>query len=64
MTYLMKKLYLVHGWGGSDSDLGWWGWVKKKQRKSYKVISFDMPNADEPKIEEWVGYLEEEGKRN
>jgi uncharacterized protein len=59
----MKKLYLVHGWGGSDTNEGWWGWVKREaKRRGYNVISFDMPNPDEPMIEEWVGFLQDNVK--
>lgn len=59
----MKKVYLVHGWGGSDSSEGWFGWLKKKlKEKGVKVMSFNMPNTDKPKIEEWVGFLEKNVK--
>jgi len=59
----MKKIYLIHGWGGSDSSEGWFGWLKKKAKeKGFEVISFNMPNTDEPKIEEWVGFLKENVK--
>ncbi|MFA5952981.1 MAG: alpha/beta fold hydrolase [Candidatus Pacearchaeota archaeon] len=56
---MKKTIYLVHGWGGSDSNEGWFGWLKKElPKKGFEVVSFNMPNSDEPKIEEWVGYLE------
>lgn len=59
----MKEIYLVHGWGGSDSSEGWFGWLKEKSReKNIEVISFNMPNTDKPKIEEWVGFLKEHVK--
>jgi hypothetical protein len=59
----MKKLYLVHGWGGSDSSEGWFGWLKEEGKKrGFEVISFNMPNTDEPKIDEWVGFLKENVK--
>ena len=52
-----KKLYLIHGWGGS-SEGGWFDSLKKElSKKGFVVVAFDMPNTDEPKIEEWVGYL-------
>lgn len=60
----MKKVYLIHGWGGSDSNEGWFGWLKEKlKEKGIKIISFNMPNTDEPKIEEWVGFLEKNVKK-
>lgn len=55
----MKNVYLIHGWGG-NSEGGWFDWLKEElPKKGFKVYAFDMPNTDEPKIEEWVGYLEE-----
>ncbi len=57
---MKKKIYLVHGWGGSDSSEEWFGWIKEKFKKlGIEFISFNMPNTDEPKIEEWVGFLKE-----
>ena len=55
----MKKIYLIHGWGG-DSSGGWFDWLKKELKaKDHQVKAFDMPNTDKPKIEEWIGYLRE-----
>jgi uncharacterized protein len=55
----MKTAYLIHGWGGTGSG-GWFDWLKKElPKKDFSVISFDMPNTENPKIEEWVKYLEE-----
>ena len=56
---MVKKVYLVHGWGGTGSG-GWFDWLKRElPKKGFEVESFDMPETDEPKIESWVGYLEE-----
>lgn len=54
----MKKIYLIHGWGGTGTG-GWFDWIKKEMKDKAEVHSFDMPNTEEPKIEDWVGYLEE-----
>ncbi len=55
----MKKVYLIHGWGGTGSG-GWFDWLKLElPRKGFQVESFDMPNTEHPKIEEWIKYLEE-----
>ena len=57
---MTKKIYLVHGWGGSSSGVDWFNWLKDElSKKGHEVIAFDMPNAEYPKIEEWVKYLEE-----
>lgn len=55
----MKKVFLIHGWGGTGSG-GWFDWLKVElPKKGFEVESFDMPNTEHPKIELWVGYLEE-----
>ena len=54
-----KKVYLIHRWGG-DSESDWYGWAKKElEKKGIPVGVFDMPDTDNPKIEKWVKYLEE-----
>jgi len=56
----MKKVYLIHGWGGTNSSEGWFGWLKQTlKEKGFEVIGFNMPNTDEPVIEEWIGFLKE-----
>jgi uncharacterized protein len=53
------KVFLIHGWGGTGSG-GWFDWLRYElSKKGFEVESFDMPNTEEPKIEEWVGYLQE-----
>jgi hypothetical protein len=55
----MKKVYLIHGWGGS-SEGGWFDWLKTElPKKGYEVIAFDMPDTENPRIETWVKYLEQ-----
>ena len=56
---MTKKVFLIHGWGGS-SEGGWFDWLKQELlKKGFEVKSFDMPNTWKPKIEDWVSYLEE-----
>ena len=53
----MKKIYLVHCWDETSSD-GWYPWLEEKTNdQNIKLIKFDMPNTANPKIEEWVDYL-------
>ena len=53
----MKKIYLVHCWDGTSSD-GWYPWLEEKiNDKKIKLFKFDMPNTANPKIDEWVDYL-------
>lgn len=55
----MKKVFLIHGWGGTGSG-GWFDWLKQElPKKGFEVESFDMPETENPKIENWVGFLEE-----
>jgi hypothetical protein len=59
---MKKKIYMIHGWGGSSKD-NWFPWLKKElEKKNVDVEVFDMPNSKRPKIEEWVKYLEENVK--
>lgn len=53
----MKKVFIIHGWGGSPkNDL--FLWMKKEmESKGFKVEIPSMPNTNEPKIKEWVEHL-------
>ena len=52
-----KRVILVHGWGG-DSLSDWIPWLKEElENRNFDVISPDMPNTENPKIEEWVNHL-------
>ncbi|MEK6817169.1 MAG: alpha/beta fold hydrolase, partial [Nanoarchaeota archaeon] len=56
---MTKKVYLIHGWG-FNPEMNWYPWLKKElEKKGFEVKTFDMPNTDNPKIEKWVKYLEE-----
>ena len=53
----MKRVYLVHGWEASSKS-DFFPWLKKELEKK-KVWNYfpDMPNTEEPKIGEWIGFL-------
>lgn len=54
----MKKIYLVHCWGGTSND-GWYPWIDKcLSDTNTKVIRFDMPNTSSPVIKEWLDKLD------
>ena len=54
----MTKIYLIHGWGGSPTSEGWFGWlIDKCRNREIELIIPEMPNTNYPKIEEWVGKL-------
>jgi len=53
----MKRVFIIHGWGGSP-DCGWLKWLNEElSKKGFKVYSPDMPDKEFPKIKRWVGYL-------
>jgi predicted alpha/beta hydrolase family esterase len=55
----MKKVYLIHGWGGSPSSEGWFGWlIRECEKRNIEIKIPEMPNTNEPKIEEWLELLE------
>ncbi len=55
----MKKVYIIHGLGGSSKE-PMLDWIKLElEKKGYDVKSFNMPNSEHPKIENWVKYLED-----
>ena len=53
----MKNCIIIH-WTGSDSNSFWHPWLKKELEKSwYEVWLPDMPNADSPRIDEWLSFI-------
>ena len=55
----MKKVYIIHGWGGYSEE-GWFPWLKKElEAKGFEATVFEMPESQIPKIETWVKYLED-----
>jgi len=52
-----KKVYIIHGWGGSpDSD--WYSWLARElKNKGFRVIVPEMPETDNPQIKKWVSHL-------
>lgn len=56
----MNKIYILHCWEGTKDD-GWYPWLDKKiSNENNKVIRFNMPNTENPKIEEWVSELDKQ----
>ena len=54
----MKKVFIVHGWDSSP-DEPLLKWLKKElEKKNFSVTAFKMPNPSEPKIDEWVSFLQ------
>ena len=54
----MNKIYIVHCWEGTKED-GWYPWLDKElSNENTTVYRFNMPNTANPKIEEWVSFLD------
>lgn len=52
-----KRVFLVHGWEGRP-DNHWFPWlVWELKARGYDVYAITMPNADNPKVDEWVGAI-------
>jgi predicted alpha/beta hydrolase family esterase len=57
---MVRRVFIVHGWGGRP-DKGWLKWLAEKlKEKGYKVFSLKMPNPGYPKIKEWVYFLKKQ----
>lgn len=56
----MNKIYIVHCWDGSKED-GWYPWLDKELSNDKNIVyRFDMPDTENPKINEWVNFLDEQ----
>lgn len=56
---MSKRLFIVHGWGGSSKEplISWLG--KIGEQTGFETTVFDMPNTDVPTIDAWVKHLED-----
>jgi len=52
----MKKLFIVHRWEGSPTS-DWYQWLAREVSGSFDVNILEMPNPNEPVIEEWVSFI-------
>ena len=53
----MRRVFIVHGWSGSPEE-PLHKWLKSELEKlNFKVEVPTMPEADEPKIETWVPFI-------
>lgn len=59
---MSKKVLILHGLGGSDYP-HWQGWCASELIKKNYTVSFpQLPNRDNPTLEQWVKILHEEMK--
>ncbi|MEK7580175.1 MAG: alpha/beta fold hydrolase [Patescibacteria group bacterium] len=55
----MKKVFIIHGWDGYPEE-GWFPWLKKElEARGFNVFVLQLPNPDEPRINNWVPKLKE-----
>lgn len=55
----MKRVFIVHGWGGFPEE-NWFPWLKKElEGKGFKVFVPQLPDPDNPRIYNWVPKIAE-----
>ena len=54
---MTKRLFIIHGWGGSPKELLHKSLKEDFSKKGFKVFAPEMPNTNEPKIEEWIPHI-------
>ena len=53
----MKKVFIVHGFGGMPNG-GWFPWLMKElATKDTFACSLPMPGTDLPILDEWIGCI-------
>ncbi|MDC0932264.1 alpha/beta hydrolase [Arcobacteraceae bacterium] len=57
---MMKKVLILHGWGGSDEPHWQWWLEKELIKKNYQVSFPNFPKRDLPDFKEWIEVLKEE----
>lgn len=55
---MKKKVFIIHGWEGKP-DSNWFPWMKTElEKENVEVHVLNMPNADFPKMGEWVEHIQ------
>ncbi|HOW60283.1 MAG TPA: alpha/beta hydrolase [Candidatus Moranbacteria bacterium] len=56
---MKKRVFIIHGWGGGPEG-ACLPWLKNELEKiGYEVVAPQMPNTDEPAVEEWINHISE-----
>src|SRR3989338_6685659 len=59
-SYEMKKVYIVHGWGGAPTEPQI-SWIRKQlEVRGFIVMALAMPHTEAPDMEEWTAKLKQE----
>ena len=56
---MTKRVFIIHGWGGSPNEIMHKMLFEKLSRKGSEVKVLEMPNTDEPEIKSWISHLNE-----
>ncbi|MBI4057875.1 serine hydrolase family protein, partial [Candidatus Microgenomates bacterium] len=57
MTYQRKRVFIVHGWGGSPQE-GWFPWLQTElEKRNFKVYIPPMPDSEHPRMNAWLETL-------
>ncbi|MDD3531478.1 MAG: alpha/beta fold hydrolase [Candidatus Pacebacteria bacterium] len=53
----MKRVFLVHGWGGSP-DREWFPWLSTElEKRGFTAVALALPDSEHPHIDAWVSAL-------
>lgn len=56
---MKKRVFIIHGWDGYPEE-GWFPWLKKElENRDFEVFVPQMPEAESPKIQNWVPKIAE-----
>ena len=56
---MSKRVFIIHGWEGYPEE-GWFPWLKRElEAKGFKVNVPQMPDATNPRIQNWVPAIAE-----
>jgi predicted alpha/beta hydrolase family esterase len=54
---MTKRVFIIHGWDGCPEE-GWFPWLKGElEERGFLVQVPAMPNPENPKIDDWVPFL-------
>lgn len=55
---MQKRVFIIHGWAGYPKEC-WFLWLKEElEKQGVKAEVPSMPDAEAPKIDRWVPFLE------
>lgn len=56
---MQKRVYIIHGWGGVPQS-NWFPWLREElEQRGYQVEVPAMPDTERPRLDAWLGRLQE-----